>query len=67
MSELLQEAFNKASKLSVQEQDAFVRWILEELASELKWDQSFGASSSALISLANEALAERRKGQIDES
>jgi hypothetical protein len=39
MTKLLQKAFDEASKLSEGEQDALGRVLLEELASERRWDE----------------------------
>jgi hypothetical protein len=37
MTQLLKDAFAEAEKLPREEQDAFARWLLEELASEKPW------------------------------
>ena len=63
MTELLTKAFSEASKLSEQEQDALAQWILEELAQDQRWDQSFDRSRDQLARLADEALAEHRAGR----
>jgi len=63
MTKLLEKAFIEAAKLSDQEQDAFGVWLLEELASEQRWDELFAKSSPKLESMANEALAEYRAGK----
>ena len=63
MTKLLEEAFAEASKLSVQEQDALAAVILEELASERRWDQAFADSTDLLAQLADQALAEHRAGK----
>ena len=63
MTKLLEKAFAEASKLPDQEQDAFAAWVLEELASEQRWDELFARSSDTLERLANEALAEFRAGR----
>ncbi len=62
MTPTLEKAFAEAAKLSPSEQEALARWILEELASELRWDEAFAASADALAQLADEALAEHRAG-----
>jgi hypothetical protein len=48
MTKLLEEAFAEAAKLSTQEQDALAAVILEELASERRWDQAFADSADLL-------------------
>ena len=63
MTKLLEEAFTEASKLPEQEQDALAAVILEELASERRWDQAFADSADLLAQLADNALAEHRAGK----
>jgi hypothetical protein len=63
MTKLLEEAFAEASKLPEQEQDALAAVILEELASERRWDQAFANSADLLAQLADQALAEHRAGK----
>lgn len=63
MTDLLERAFSEASKLSSEEQDKLASWILEELASEQRWESSFNRSGDALAQLANEALAEHHAGR----
>jgi hypothetical protein len=61
MTKVLERAFDEASKLSENEQDA-----LGEIQSEREWDRAFASSQDALARLAKEALAEHRRGQTDE-
>jgi hypothetical protein len=63
---LLEQAFAQITKLSEQEQEAVAAWILEELASERRWDTAFADSQEKLVHLANEALAEYRAGRTQE-
>ncbi|MEO8287639.1 MAG: hypothetical protein ABI670_14520 [Chloroflexota bacterium] len=63
MTELLQEAFEEASKLPQEEQDAMAQWILAELASERKWDEAFASSSDILAQLADAALEDYEQGR----
>ncbi|HYN86936.1 MAG TPA: hypothetical protein VER55_00330 [Ardenticatenaceae bacterium] len=63
MTALLEQAFDEASKLATKEQDALARWILEELASERRWEQAFAGSADVLAQLADEALQEHRAGR----
>ena len=65
MTELLQKAFTEASKLPESGQDTFALWILEELASERRWDKAFANSQDLLSRLADEALAEHRAGKTE--
>jgi hypothetical protein len=61
MTNLLRKAFTKASKLPQLEQNAFARWMLEEMESENRWDQAFAKSEEVLGALAEEALREHAR------
>lgn len=63
MTILLKEAFAKASRLPQVEQNTIARWMLEELASEKRWENAFGESEVTLSKLAKEALEEHRSGK----
>ncbi len=63
MTKALKKAFEAASKLPEAEQDALAAAILEELASERRWDELFERSADTLAKLANEALTEDRAGR----
>jgi hypothetical protein len=65
MTNLLQKAFDEASKLPEAEQDALGRALLEELASERRWEELFAGSHDVLADLADEALAEHRAGRTE--
>jgi len=56
MTELLEKAFSEVSKLPQQEQDSFAAWIIEELASEHRWQENFSKSQDVLERLADEAI-----------
>ncbi len=58
MTKLLEKALEQASKLPASEQDALAMLVLEELASEKRWSESFAMSQSELAKLAEQALAE---------
>ena len=62
----LQKAFEEAAKLPDNEQEALGQWLLEELASERRWDELFSRSSDKLAALAEEALAEHRAGRTQD-
>ena len=64
-TQLLEKAFAEASKLSAEEQDVFAAWILEELASERRWDKALSASGDVLDALGEEALEEHREGRSE--
>lgn len=63
MTQLLEKAFKEASKLPVVDQNAFAKWVLEELKFEKKWELMFAESEDILDKLADEALAEHKKGR----
>lgn len=65
MTKLLNEAFDEAAKLSALEQNLIAQWLLNELASEKKWDKSFADSEDILGALADEALEEHRMGKTE--
>ena len=44
MTTLLEEAFAKAAQLPPQEQDALAAVLLEEIASEKRWQDAFAQS-----------------------
>ena len=59
----LEIAFAEAAKLPVKEQEALANWILEEIAFEKQWTESFSNSQERLSRLADEALNEYQTGQ----
>ncbi|MBL0143757.1 MAG: hypothetical protein IPP91_17030 [Betaproteobacteria bacterium] len=63
MTRLLEKALVEVAKLPASEQDAVATLVLEELASEKRWSESFAKSQDALAKLAEEALAEHATGQ----
>ena len=65
MTKILQEAFDEASKLPAAEQDALGRLLLEELASERRWEELFAKSHDLLAELADQALAQHRAGRTE--
>ena len=65
MTKLLQKAFEEASKLPDAEQDTLGRILLDELASERRWDELFAGSHDLLAELADKALAEHRAGRTE--
>ena len=65
MTELLEKAFAEAAKLPPEEQDMLARRLLDDLAAEERWDQTFVASQPELELLADETLAEYRRGETE--
>ncbi len=66
MTDLLKKAFDAASRLPADEQDAVAEWLLAELASEEKWKERFAESQGALTLLAQEALNEHERGETED-
>jgi len=62
----LKKAFDAASRLPEDEQDAVAEWLLSELASEEKWEERFTDSQGALSLLAQEALNEHERGETED-
>ena len=66
MSKLLEEAFAKLAELTEDDQNSIAKWLLEELESERRWDELLAESADALGCLADEVLAEHRRGRTKE-
>jgi hypothetical protein len=54
------------AKLPKTEQDAFAQWLLEEIDSERRWQDSFSRSGGLLRRLADEALAEHLRSETED-
>jgi hypothetical protein len=63
MSELLEQAIAKIKTMSVSEQDAIATMFLEELADDMRWDESFNQSPDLLAQLVALAMAEHYTGK----
>jgi len=63
MSNLLKKAFEEASRLGEAGQDAVGRWLLDELASERRWDEDIQRSGEGLARLGQEARREDNAGK----
>ncbi len=61
MSELLDKAVEQAKRLPVDQQNAIVALILEEIADERRWQAAFARSHDTLEQLAAEAEQSRDK------
>jgi hypothetical protein len=59
----LEEASAEASNLAESEQETLAAWLLQELASERRWEQRLADSPGLLARLADEALVEHREQQ----
>lgn len=70
MTHALTSAVEQAEQLPPEEQDVLASILVEEIASEQRWAQSFARTENALEALAAEALAEFKSGKtrsLDES
>ena len=63
MAQLLEKALSEVARLPAAEQDAVAAILLEELASEKRWSDSFAKSQDLLAQLAEKALAEHAAGR----
>ena len=68
MTELLEQAFKKAQKLSNHLQDELAQQLLEDIENELKWQESLSDSDvdlDAIEEMAQRALIEDREDKND--
>ena len=63
MTKLLKQAFERASSLPEEEQDALAAILLEEMADEQRWAKAFESSKAALDELAEETLGDFKHGR----
>ncbi len=63
MTSTLQKAFEQAAALPPEQQETLGAILLEEMAAEDRWQQSFARSQDALSKLAAEALDEDAQGR----
>jgi hypothetical protein len=63
MTTPLAKAFEQATQLPEMEHNALAKWLLDELQSEKRWSEAFAESEDVLEKLADEALAEKRRGK----
>ena len=64
MTKLLEQAFAKVQGLPQPEQDAIASLILDELADEQRWADSFSRSQSQLAKLAENVREDIRAGRV---
>jgi hypothetical protein len=65
MTQIVEKAIAELTKLAPDDQEAFARWMLEELEDEERWQRAFDQSADLLAQLADEALAEHRAGNTE--
>ena len=65
MTDLLDKAFEEASRLSQEEQDEIAIFILEELKSERRWAELLSSAPDELADMAKEARREYESGETE--
>jgi hypothetical protein len=63
MTQLLNQAFQEASKLPQLEQNMLARLLLDEMSAADQWDELFADSENVLENLADEALKSHLDGK----
>lgn len=63
MTSLLKKAFDAASSLPTDRQDAIAKLILAEIEDEKRWDEAFAGSQDKLTDMAAEVIAENKRGK----
>ena len=66
MTRLLEQAVAQARQLPESEQDAIARLVLDEIASDRRWDRLLAKSPEKLSKLADTAWAEHEAGLSEE-
>jgi len=64
MTTLLSQVFDKAAKLPEAVQEQIALQLLEDMDSELKWEQTFANSQEQLAKLADKALEDFKAGRV---
>jgi hypothetical protein len=64
MMQLLEQALTEIKKLPEPEQDAIAALILDELADERRWQESFARSQDQLARVAAKAREDIRAGRV---
>jgi len=63
MTKLLEKAFKEASKLPKLGQNAFAKWVMDELKTEAKLQEAFASPEDILDKLADKDLEEYKAGK----
>lgn len=66
MTKLLAKAFQTASQLPENLQDELARQLIDELASEARWERPLTESASKLDAMAEKALGDHHAGLTKE-
>ena len=64
MTHLMEQALAEINKLPEPDQDAIAAIILEEIADEVRWDDSFARSQDELAGLADRVRKDIRAGRV---
>jgi hypothetical protein len=64
MTQLLEQALIEVKKLPAAEQDAIASLILDEIAGEQRWQESFARSQEPLARLAAKVREDIRAGRV---
>jgi hypothetical protein len=64
MTQLLEKALAEVQKLTDPDQDTIAAMILDELADEQRWDQTFARSQEQLGRLADRVRQDIRAGRV---
>ena len=64
MTQLLEQALHQVQLLPHAEQDAIATLILDELADERRWNESFARSQGQLARVAAKVREDIRSGQV---
>jgi hypothetical protein len=67
MTQLLEQALARLQSLPASEQDAMATLILEEMADEERWNESFASSQEALSKLAERVRTDIHEGRVREA
>ncbi len=65
MPQLLDQAYAAIAQLPKDDQEAIAAMILEEIASEERWQQALASNPDALKKLADEARREHQAGKTN--
>ncbi|MGC9196046.1 MAG: hypothetical protein ACP5IL_11395 [Syntrophobacteraceae bacterium] len=63
MTSLLKKAFDAASLLPIDRQDAIAELVLAEIEDDKRWDEAFANSQDKLADMASKAIGEHKAGQ----
>jgi hypothetical protein len=64
VTQLLAQALDAVKRLAPDEQDAIAAIILDEIADERRWDESFAQSEDRLAAMAEKVRADIAAGRV---